>query len=117
MPGFQFIEVPADADGPALKGAMWYPCAAPPGDIDLGEITANSVSPCAGRRIARSAATSCRLSSSHTAEAPTSTPITIWPRRWPMPDLSSPPSRTPATGRPSPSVWRNPSSGRPTASA
>ena len=31
MPGFQFIEVPADAAGPALKGAMWYPCAAPPG--------------------------------------------------------------------------------------
>jgi predicted dienelactone hydrolase len=28
--------VPADADGPALKGAMWYPCAAPPGEIELG---------------------------------------------------------------------------------
>jgi predicted dienelactone hydrolase len=40
MPGFQFIEVPAGAAGPALKGAVWYPCAAPPGDIDLGEITA-----------------------------------------------------------------------------
>jgi predicted dienelactone hydrolase len=40
MPGFQFIEVPADAAGPALNGAMWYPCAAPPGDIGLGEITA-----------------------------------------------------------------------------
>src|SRR3984893_15790221 len=38
--GFRFIAVPADADGPALKGAMWYPCAAPPDDIDLGEITA-----------------------------------------------------------------------------
>ena len=36
MPGFQFIEVPAGAAVPALKGAMWYPCAAPPGDIDLG---------------------------------------------------------------------------------
>jgi predicted dienelactone hydrolase len=34
--GFRFIEVPADADSPALKGAMWYPCAEPPGEIDFG---------------------------------------------------------------------------------
>jgi pimeloyl-ACP methyl ester carboxylesterase len=40
MPGFRFIEVPADADGPALEGAMWYPCSEPPGQIDLGKITA-----------------------------------------------------------------------------
>jgi len=40
MPGFRFIEVPGDPDGPALRGAMWYPCAQPPGEIDLGEITA-----------------------------------------------------------------------------
>ena len=39
--GFRFIEVPADADGPALDGAMWYPCCEPPVEIDLGEITAN----------------------------------------------------------------------------
>jgi hypothetical protein len=38
--GFRFIEVPADAAGPALKGATWHPCAEPPGEIDLGEITA-----------------------------------------------------------------------------
>ncbi len=38
--GIRFIEVPADANGLALKGAMWYPCAAPPSEIDLGEITA-----------------------------------------------------------------------------
>jgi hypothetical protein len=37
--GFQFISVPADADGPALTGAMWYPCAESPGDIDLGGFT------------------------------------------------------------------------------
>jgi predicted dienelactone hydrolase len=37
--GFRFIEVAADAAGPALNGGMWYPCAAPPGGIDLGEIT------------------------------------------------------------------------------
>jgi predicted dienelactone hydrolase len=40
MPGFRFIEVPADSDGPALDGAMWYPCSEPPGEIDLGKITA-----------------------------------------------------------------------------
>jgi predicted dienelactone hydrolase len=28
--GLQLIEVPADAGGPALKGAVWYPCAATP---------------------------------------------------------------------------------------
>jgi predicted dienelactone hydrolase len=28
--GFQLITVPGDADGPVLKGAMWYPCAEPP---------------------------------------------------------------------------------------
>jgi predicted dienelactone hydrolase len=38
--GFRFIEVPADSDGPVLKGAMWYPCSEPPGEIDLGQITA-----------------------------------------------------------------------------
>jgi predicted dienelactone hydrolase len=40
MPGFRFVEVPADTDGPALGGAMWYPCAEPPGEIDLGKIAA-----------------------------------------------------------------------------
>lgn len=39
MPGFRFIEVPADVGGPVLEGAMWYPCAEPPSEIDLGEIT------------------------------------------------------------------------------
>jgi predicted dienelactone hydrolase len=34
--GFRFIEVPADADGPVLNGAMWYPCSEPPGAIVLG---------------------------------------------------------------------------------
>jgi predicted dienelactone hydrolase len=44
--GFRFIDVPADADGPALKGAMWYPCAAPPGDIDVGGFTLPGVKDC-----------------------------------------------------------------------
>jgi predicted dienelactone hydrolase len=37
--GFRFIEVPADADGPVLKGAMWYPCAEPAGEVRLGPFT------------------------------------------------------------------------------
>ncbi len=44
--GLRFIEVPADADGPALKGAMWYPCAAPPGEIQLGPLTLPGVKDC-----------------------------------------------------------------------
>jgi predicted dienelactone hydrolase len=34
--GLRFIEVPADAAGPALRGAVWYPCDAPAGAIALG---------------------------------------------------------------------------------
>jgi predicted dienelactone hydrolase len=44
--GLRFIEVPADADGPALKGAMWYPCPEPPGEIHLGPIILSGVKDC-----------------------------------------------------------------------
>jgi predicted dienelactone hydrolase len=44
--GFRFIEVPADADRPALKGAMWYPCAEPPGEIQIGPFTLAGVKDC-----------------------------------------------------------------------
>jgi predicted dienelactone hydrolase len=44
--GSRFIDVPADADGPALKGAMWYPCGEPPGEIDLEGITVPGVKDC-----------------------------------------------------------------------
>src|SRR5580704_14715733 len=44
--GFRFIDVPADAGGAALKGAMWYPCAEPPGEIDLEGITVPGVKDC-----------------------------------------------------------------------
>src|SRR5215471_2757251 len=37
--GFRFIEVPADADGPALTGAIWYPCPEPPGSIEVAGVT------------------------------------------------------------------------------
>jgi predicted dienelactone hydrolase len=44
--GFRFIEAPADADGPVLRGAMWYPCAEPPGEITVGRITLPAVKDC-----------------------------------------------------------------------
>jgi predicted dienelactone hydrolase len=44
--GFWFIEVPADADGPALHGAIWYPCSEPPREIDLGNIAIPGVMDC-----------------------------------------------------------------------
>ena len=51
--GFRLIEVPGDADDPALKGAMWYPCSKPPGEIHLGNVVLPGVRDCAisGRRL------------------------------------------------------------------
>ena len=34
--GFQRIEVPANGSLPPLKGAVWYPCAEPPGELKMG---------------------------------------------------------------------------------
>ncbi|GGP27958.1 alpha/beta hydrolase family protein [Silvimonas amylolytica] len=39
--GFAWITVPADATGPALTGAVWYPSAAPPGALALAPFTLN----------------------------------------------------------------------------
>jgi hypothetical protein len=33
------IDIPADADGPAIDGAIWYPCAEPPGEVRLDNFT------------------------------------------------------------------------------
>jgi predicted dienelactone hydrolase len=44
--GFRFIDVPADGDGPALRGAMWSPCAEPPGEVQLSNITLPGVTDC-----------------------------------------------------------------------
>jgi predicted dienelactone hydrolase len=44
--GLRFIEVPADADGPALSGAMWYPCSEPPGEVNVGRMTLPGVKDC-----------------------------------------------------------------------
>lgn len=34
--GFRLLEIPADHDGPALKGAIWYPCTQPLNDVRVG---------------------------------------------------------------------------------
>jgi len=39
MPGFRSITVPAAADDPAVRGAVWYPCAEAPAAVDLGNVT------------------------------------------------------------------------------
>jgi predicted dienelactone hydrolase len=44
--GVRAINVPADVHGPRLHGAMWYPCAEPAGDIDLGSIVLPGVKDC-----------------------------------------------------------------------
>jgi predicted dienelactone hydrolase len=44
--GFRFIELPADADGSALKGAVWYPCSEPAGKIDLGSVVLSGAKDC-----------------------------------------------------------------------
>jgi predicted dienelactone hydrolase len=44
--GFRFIKVPADADGPVLDGAMWYPCSQPPDTIVLGPYSLSVAKDC-----------------------------------------------------------------------
>ena len=44
--GFAFIEVPADPDGPALRGAVWSPCSTPPGRIDLAPLVLQGTRDC-----------------------------------------------------------------------
>jgi predicted dienelactone hydrolase len=44
--GVQFVDVPADAEGPALTGAVWSPCAAPARDVMLGRLIVPGVPDC-----------------------------------------------------------------------
>ena len=44
--GIRPIDVPADASGPALKGAVWTPCAAPAGTIAVGSYALAGVRDC-----------------------------------------------------------------------
>ncbi len=44
--GFRSIDIPADASGPALTGAVWSPCAAPPQEIKLRFVTIPAAQNC-----------------------------------------------------------------------
>jgi predicted dienelactone hydrolase len=44
--GLRLIDIPADAGGPALQGAMWYPCSQPPGEVTIGKITLPAAKDC-----------------------------------------------------------------------
>jgi hypothetical protein len=44
--GLNFIDVPADAEGPALAGAAWYPCALPAGQVTLRSIAVPALRDC-----------------------------------------------------------------------
>jgi predicted dienelactone hydrolase len=44
--GLRTIDISADAGGPALSGAVWYPCSQPAGMADLGRISLPGVKDC-----------------------------------------------------------------------
>jgi len=44
--GIIVVDVPAAAEGPALEGAMWYPCPQRPGEVPLGKLVLPGVKDC-----------------------------------------------------------------------
>jgi predicted dienelactone hydrolase len=44
--GFRTIDIPADAEGPAMQGAIWSPCAEPPGEVHLRNRALPGVTDC-----------------------------------------------------------------------
>ncbi len=44
--GLRAIDIQADAAGPALTGAVWYPCSQPPAEVDFGGLTFLAVKDC-----------------------------------------------------------------------
>ncbi len=44
--GFQFLEIPAEGPAPALRGAVWYPCDAPPGQVQAGRVALTASKDC-----------------------------------------------------------------------
>jgi predicted dienelactone hydrolase len=44
--GIQSVDVPAGADGPALHGAIWYPCSGSPQQVSIDKITLSAVKDC-----------------------------------------------------------------------
>jgi predicted dienelactone hydrolase len=44
--GFRSIDIPADAEGPAIEGAIWSPCAEPPGEVHVRNRALPGVADC-----------------------------------------------------------------------
>ena len=44
--GIRAIDVPATAEGPALEGAVWYPCSQPSGEVNLRKFILPGVKDC-----------------------------------------------------------------------
>lgn len=44
--GLRLIDIAADADGPAIHGMIWYPCAEPPGEVKIGRVILPGVQDC-----------------------------------------------------------------------
>ncbi|QVQ27920.1 alpha/beta hydrolase family protein [Achromobacter deleyi] len=44
--GFQRLNLPMDQNGPALQGAVWYPCAEPAGETKIGRAVIAAVPDC-----------------------------------------------------------------------
>src|SRR6202011_751850 len=44
--GLRAIDIPADAGGPALKGAISSPCSHPPGEVDFGMLILPEITDC-----------------------------------------------------------------------
>ena len=44
--GLRSLDIPADADGPAIHGMIWYPCAEPPGEIRIDMFVLPGVKNC-----------------------------------------------------------------------
>lgn len=44
--GFQRLNLPMDMNGPALQGGIWYPCAAPAGEIKAGRVVLAATPDC-----------------------------------------------------------------------
>ena len=44
--GIQSIDVPANSEGPALHGAIWYPCSQAPQPVSIDKTTSSAVKDC-----------------------------------------------------------------------
>ena len=44
--GIQLVDIPANAEGPAIKGAIWYPCAEAATAIPFDKVTIQGTMAC-----------------------------------------------------------------------